>query len=74
VDGITLVQDFKCLYNARCFNNVSWCFLFGSFYDTCNKVMCVVIRFVHTIVHYYDPPDFDQCSLPSISVYCHNVV
>jgi hypothetical protein len=48
--------------------------LLWSLYDTCNNVAYVVIRSGDSVVQYCVAPNHDNCSLPSISIYCHNVL
>jgi hypothetical protein len=42
--------------------------------DICNKFARALVRFGDTIVQYCVAPDLDNCSLPSSSIHCHNVL
>jgi hypothetical protein len=73
VVGIRFLEVSKCQYSGDIFVGFSWC-LFGSFFASCNKVACGVIRFGDSIFMYFFAPNFLKYVLYATGVYCHFVM
>jgi hypothetical protein len=70
---IIFMQVLKCQYTGAHLIILAGVLL-TRFCDICSTVACVVIKFDDSIVQCFVFPNFDNSSLPSISVYFPNVL